>query len=175
MNRNSPPDDLYRRAKQILLPLLAAEDKREELLIDAFYLHDPLLHGIELKGSAGLLASKLIKKLLDYGRVPGGEHSLARLLLTVRYNCGDDKHAEIDELIGIANALDRLREHERLEPTVAPITPASPFLIQTIDTPRDQRSPTVFIRYARGGSDNSQCFNAWQLRRDIDIIFPCLL
>jgi Effector-associated domain 8 len=96
MSQNPPSDDLFPRAKQILLPILADEGEREALLIAAFYLHDPLLHGIELKGAAGPFASKLIKKLLDYGCLPGGEHSLARLLLTARYGCGVDKHAEIN-------------------------------------------------------------------------------
>src|SRR5262249_36827626 len=155
-----PSDDLFPRAKQILLPMLADEGEREALLIDAFYLHDPLLHGIELKGAAGPVASKLIKKLLAYGSLPGGEHSLARLLLTARYLCGVDKHAEIDALVGIINALNR-PPAPTPEPDEAITTPklhrsvqsSIQTPIQTIDTPREERRPTVFISYARADAE----------------------
>ncbi len=148
--------DLILRIKEILLPLVATEDEREALLIDAFYLRDPLLHGIKLEGAPGPFASKLIKKLLDYGCLPGGEHSLAHLLLSARHGCGVDKHAEIDELVSIINMLNRpSAATPEPDETSAPLPLPTPVQtpIQTIDTPRDERHPTVFISYARADAE----------------------
>jgi len=92
------PHDLFPRALQILLPLVATGDDREALLVQAFYLEDPLLYGIDRHGAPKVFAARCLKKLLEYGCLAEGDHALARLLRAARYDCGADKHAEIDAL-----------------------------------------------------------------------------
>src|SRR5262245_48217322 len=128
------PSELLPRSKKTLLPFVVTEDDREALLTDAFYLHDPLLYGIDRRGEPTVFASKLISKLLDYGCLSQGEHSLARLLLTARYYCGVDKHAEIDDLARMANALCQSAASETKH-TVNVSSDGAPAL-QTISTPR---------------------------------------
>lgn len=152
MTRNIP-SELLPRSKKILAPFVATEDDREALLTDAFYLHDPLLYGIDRKGAPNVFASKLISKLLDYGCLSQGEHSLARLLLTARYYCGVDKHAEIDDLVNIANALCQSATSATKHTVNIPAGPGDPAAPQTIATPRAQRRPTVFISYFHGDKD----------------------
>jgi formylglycine-generating enzyme required for sulfatase activity len=140
------PADLLPRARQIILPLIGTEDEREALLTEAFYLYDPLLYGIERNGAAKVFAIRCIKKLLDHGCLPEGEHALARLLETVRYDCGVDKHSEIDALVQITNALCFEPTIKTVVPSEAVVTPTIP--TQTIATPRTERTPTVFISYS---------------------------
>jgi len=105
MSRN-PPSDLIIRAKEILLPLVATENEREALLIDAFYLSDSrLFYEIDRKGAPAVFASLLIKKLIDHGSPVESRHPLAQLLHMARHHYGDDKHAVIDELISHSNSL----------------------------------------------------------------------
>ncbi|MGH9847330.1 MAG: hypothetical protein ACREEM_52220 [Blastocatellia bacterium] len=47
----TPPPDLLTRARQILLPLAATAEDREALLVETFYLHDPLLYAINRQGA----------------------------------------------------------------------------------------------------------------------------
>jgi formylglycine-generating enzyme required for sulfatase activity len=146
------PPDLFPRARQILLPLVATQVEREALLTEAFYLLDPLLYGISRKGSPKVFAVNCLKKLLDYGCLSKGEHSLARLLLTARYDYGAEKHAEIDALISIANALCQSAVPAP-KPAAIAVPAAGPAPVQTIATPRDERRPTVFISYYHGDAD----------------------
>jgi formylglycine-generating enzyme required for sulfatase activity len=146
------PPDLFPRARQILLPLVATQDEREALLTEAFYLHDPLLYGISRKGSPKVFAVNCLKKLLDHGCLSKGEHSLARLMLIARYDYGVDKHAEIDALISMANALCQSEAHAP-RPAAISVPLAGPAPLQTIATPRDERRPTVFISYYHGDAD----------------------
>lgn len=146
------PPDLFPRARQILLPLVATQDEREALLTEAFYLLDPLLYGISRKGSPKVFAVNCLKKLLDYGCLSKGEHSLARLLLTARYDYGAEKHAEIDALISMANTLCQSAVPAPT-PTAIAVPAAGPAPVQTIATPRDERRPTVFISYYHGDAD----------------------
>ncbi len=139
--------DLLPRARQILLPLVTTTDERDALLTEAFYLHDPLLYGIEREGAPYPFAVKCLKKLLDYGCLPEQEHSLARLLAIARTLCGTDKHSEIDALIQITNEYCRAAEHPT-RPTIALTPPETPAPLQTIETPRTQRRPTVFLSYS---------------------------
>lgn len=146
------PPDLFPRARQILLPLVATQDERDALLTEAFYLHDPLLYGISRNGSPKVFAVNCLKKLLDHGCLSEGEHSLARLLLTARHNCGSDTHAEIDALISMANALCQSAAPAPKSAAIW-VPAAGPASVQTIATPRDQRRPTVFISYYHEDAD----------------------
>ena len=85
--------DLILRIKGILLPLVATDDQREALLIDALYLSDSrLFYEIDRKGAASVFASLLLKKLIDYGSTVEGRHPTAHLLATARFHYGGDKH-----------------------------------------------------------------------------------
>lgn len=159
MIRGLPPD-LLPRARQLLMPFVATEDEREALLTEAFLLHDPLLYGIERKGAPKSFAVNCVKKLIDYGCLAGGEHSLARLLTVLRVDCGVDKHAEVDALIGMANALCKSETPAPPAPRAATSAPpaAGPAPLQTIATPRDERRPTVFISYFHGDTNFANRF-----------------
>ena len=112
---STAPPDLILRARQILLPLVTTDGEREALLTEAFYLQDPLLlYGIDRAGAPKIFAVNLIKRLLDHGLLDSGEHALARLLATARDDCGVDKHAEIDALIAMANALCPAKDRRRV-------------------------------------------------------------
>lgn len=155
MSRHLPPD-LFPRARQILSPFVATVAERDALLTEAFYLRNPLLHNIEREGTPYVFVIRCLKTLLDYGCLADGEHSLACLLLTARYNCGVDKHAEIDDLIRMANALCQSETRKNTVPFAPVDGPArlqTPAQLQTIDTPRDERRPTVFISYHHGDED----------------------
>jgi len=152
MTRNIP-SDLLPRSKKILAPFVVTEDDREALLTDAFYLHDPLLYGIDRRGAPNIFASKLISKLLDYGCLSQGEHSLARLLLTARYYCGVDKHAEIDDLVNMANAICQSAASATKHTVSVPAVAGDSAALLTIATPREQRRPTIFISYAHKDKD----------------------
>jgi formylglycine-generating enzyme required for sulfatase activity len=151
MTRNLPPD-LLSRFRRMLSPFVATVADRDALLTEAFYLRNPLLYGIEREGSPKDFVIRCIKKLLDYGCLSDGEHSLACLLLTVKPDCGVDKHAEIDELIELANGLccGGVREPKDAVP-FAPV--GGPAQLQTIATPWDERMPTVFVSYSRNDAD----------------------
>jgi formylglycine-generating enzyme required for sulfatase activity len=145
MSQNVPPD-LISRARQILQPLVSTIDEREALLTEAFYSHDPLLYAIKREGAPKVFLVHCLKCLLDHGFLSETEHALARLLTIARVDCGVDKHAEIDELIEVANSLDRAAVLKESEP--APLHP-DPAPVQTLATPRQERRPTVFISYSR--------------------------
>ena len=138
------PSDLIPRAWQLLQPLTATEDDREALLLAAFYSDNPTLYdGIDREGSSSKFALKCIKTLLEYGCLAENEHSLSRLLGMVRKECGVDKHPEIDTLKDILN------QHCQGAAPPQPFTPTIvPAPVQTIETPRSERRPTVFISYA---------------------------
>jgi len=88
------------RIIDILSPLVAPENEREALLIDAFYLSDPrLFYEIDRRGAASVFSSHLVKKLIDHGGQVEGRRPIARLLFIARRHYGNDKHAEIDGLI----------------------------------------------------------------------------
>jgi hypothetical protein len=142
------PPDFLPRTRQILLPLVATADEREALLTEAFYLHDPLLYRINRQGAAYPFAVNCIKTLLDYGCLAECEHALARLLGVTRTLYGVDKHAEIDELTQLANALCAAAAAQPARPSAALTPPVEPAAVQTIATPREQRQPTVFLSYA---------------------------
>jgi formylglycine-generating enzyme required for sulfatase activity len=152
MTRNIP-SELLPRSKNILLPFVVTEEDREALLTDAFYLHDPLLYGIDRKGSPNVFASKLISRLLDYGCLSQGEHSLARLLLTARFYCGVDKHAEIDDLVSMSNMLCQSATSATKHTVNIPAVARDSVALQTIATPHAQRRPTIFISYCHGDKD----------------------
>ncbi|MGH6629542.1 MAG: TIR domain-containing protein, partial [Burkholderiales bacterium] len=145
----TPPPDLLTRARQILLPLAATAEDRDTLLIQAFYLHDPLLHRIDRGGASKAFAVRLIKTLLDYGFLDEGDHALARLLATARAESGADKHAEIDALAASLKQTDAPAP----KPPAPLAPPAAPAPLQTLATPREDRQPTVFISYARADQE----------------------
>ncbi|RMG71792.1 MAG: TIR domain-containing protein [Chloroflexi bacterium] len=155
------PPDILPRARKIIQPMVGTEDERDALLTEAFYVYDPLLYSIERGGAPKVFAVLCIRKLLDYGCLPNGEHALARLLTTARYDCGVDKHPEIDALNGILNALCN-ESKVTPKPEVASAMPITSAL-QTIATPRNERTPTVFISYSHTDTDFAQ-----QLIRDLN-------
>lgn len=144
MHNLSP--DLMPRTRQILLPFVGTLDEREALLTEAFYLQDPLLYRIKRDGTPKNFCVMCVKTLLDYGCLPDGAHALARLLMTVRYDCGADKHAEIDALIDMLNALCGALPPAPTDPPPPPKPITTP--PQTLATPRAERLPSVFISYS---------------------------
>jgi formylglycine-generating enzyme required for sulfatase activity len=146
MSQTIPPD-LLPRARLILQSLVTTVEEREALLTEAFYTYDPLLYGITREGSPKVFLINCLKALLDHGFLSDAEHSLARLLIVARIDCGMDKHQEIDELIKTANSLPKPALHKSPESRTTVLIDHAP--IQTIEVPRTDRRPTVFISYSR--------------------------
>ncbi len=147
------PDDIFPRTRQLLTPFVTTVEDRDALVTEAFFLHDPIVSNIALEGAPKTFCVKLIKKLINYGCLTTDEHSLARLLTTLRYDCGVDKHPEIDELVGIMNAVcgdDKPLVADKPDPTPIESAPI------TIDTPKDDRKPTIFISYSRQDTETAQ-------------------
>src|SRR5262245_36160455 len=146
--------ELIIRIKDILSPLVTTENEREALLIDAFYLSDPrLFYEIDRRGAASVFSSHLVKKLIDHGGRVEGRRPIAQLLFIARRHYGNDKHAEIDELIEQSSGIGQ-PSPDPAPKLAAPVTPApTQNSIQTIDTPREERRPTVFISYARADAE----------------------
>ena len=152
------PPDLLPRTRQILLPLVRTEDEREALLTDSFYTipDSRIYHQIKRDGTPVGFTTLCIKKLLDYGCLMEGQHALGRLLETTKYYCGVEKHATIDDIVTTINqlCLDIVPTDTSSESRELPSTPSLP--TQTIDTPRDQRTPTVFISYSHADAEFAQ-------------------
>jgi formylglycine-generating enzyme required for sulfatase activity len=144
--------DLFSRARQVLQPLVATVEERGALLTEAFYSHDPILSSIQREGAPKIFIVNCLRIILDHGFLPTGEHALARLLIVAKYDCGVEKHPEIDELISIANSLDKtpVAKNAEQKPAVLPNDPAP---VQTIETPRNDRRPTVFVSYSHNDSE----------------------
>lgn len=144
---NRLPPDLITRVKPLLLPYVRDKDEREALFVETYFLRDPRpLDQINFEGSPDVFTVRciadLVQKIGCLAESGDRQHALAALLLTVRAQSGVEKHAEIDHWLALLNA-------ECAAPTIeparaAPITTPS----QTIATPRDQRTPTVFISYS---------------------------
>jgi formylglycine-generating enzyme required for sulfatase activity len=152
---SQPPADVFPRARQLIQPFVSTVDDREALITEAFYTHDPILASIELEGKPKVFCVRLVRTLLDYGCIATNEHALARLLTTLRYDCGVDKHAEIDDLVGITNS-GCGEEHPPAKSEPAPVTmrdaPVTSAPV-TIDTPSEERKPTVFISYSHADTE----------------------
>lgn len=153
----SLPDNFLPRATQLLLPKFATPDEREAWLAQAFFLNDPrLYHDLrQMSGAPIVYVTRCITALLTAKCIPGRDvHSLALLLNAVRIASAPAEQREIDELVtlldpmcGPDSAPDTVNkptiESTGTQPIVKPVNP-----LQTIDTPEDQRTPTVFISYA---------------------------
>ncbi|MFZ4986708.1 MAG: TIR domain-containing protein, partial [Blastocatellia bacterium] len=144
------PRDLIPRIKTILMPILETVQDREALLIDAFYLEDPTLHEFDLSGTTSLFTSKLIKRLLDHGNLADGTASLAHLLRTARHSLGSEHHQPLEDLISAIQATPQPAEGTSFATVAARTQPAQPdaALVQSIDIPRQNRRPSVFVSYS---------------------------
>ncbi|HEX4947018.1 MAG TPA: SUMF1/EgtB/PvdO family nonheme iron enzyme, partial [Blastocatellia bacterium] len=137
------PPDLLPRVRQVLLPLVETEDDREDLLLDAFFLVDPLLYGISRQGSPNQFLNVCLKQLLAYDARSMPEHPLALFLRAASYRAPIHR-AEFDALTALANTLGRLPAPP---PPTTPTTNIDAPLV-TLATPRGERRPTVFLSYA---------------------------
>jgi formylglycine-generating enzyme required for sulfatase activity len=144
------PKDLIPRIKKILMPILETPDAREALLIDAFYLKDPTLHEFDLSGTTSLFTSKLIKRLFDHGNLADGTPSLAHLLTTARHSLGTEHHQPLEDLISAIQASPLPAEGPASTTVAVRSLPAQSAAasVQSIDIPRENRRPSVFVSYS---------------------------
>ena len=158
MPAETQPDrsQILPRARQILLPLVATEDEREALLTDAFYLlpDSRLYHLIKREGTAMAFTTQCIRKLIDYGCVTEETHALSQLLGAARMYCGIDKHAEIDDLVTLADKMCAESTSASTDSDAATQPPAQG--VQTLATPISERGPTVFISYSHADDTFAQ-------------------
>ena len=153
------PADLITRVKPLLLPYVGDKAEREALFIETYFLRDPRpINQINFEGSAEVFTIRciadLVHKIGCLAETGEQQHALAALLMTVRSRCEARKHAEIDALVAIANAI--CAEANR-PPDAKPVTPAaSPAPTQTVDTPRDERRPAVFVSYSHADDTFAQ-------------------
>lgn len=151
------PPTLITELKPILLPYMRDRDEREALLIEAFFLLDPRpLEVVTLDGGADIFAVKCMADLISkVGCVAGEnrEHTLSVLLKTVRSRCDALRQAEIDRWLPILNDECIAKSHnEPPRPDASPVmTPP-----QTLDTPIEQRQPSVFISYSHADDTFAQ-------------------
>lgn len=142
------PPDCMRRATALLLPHMCTVEERDAWLAQAFYTTEQrLYHQIAREGKPIIFVTNCIKTLLDFGCLTSGQHALSLLLDVMRLVVGIDEQTAIDQLVADMNATCG----EVPPPTTPPIpTPAPPGTrpIQTIETPLDTRTPTVFISYS---------------------------
>jgi hypothetical protein len=150
------PTDFLMRVSRIIAPFTSQQDDREALIDQAFFLYDLIAHHVELDGKPHVFRSRLIKQLMQHGCMPSGDHSVARLLETVKPDCGVEKHAEIDTLMHIANTqcaeVPAATAVTNTPTTSAPVTTPP----QSIETPRAERQPTVFISYSHDDAEMPQ-------------------
>lgn len=145
------PPDFLPRATRILLPRFSAADEREAWLAQAFFLSDPrLYYDLRLlEGAPIVTVTRTITALLNAACLPGRKtHALAVLLSAVKLGSPEPLHPEIDSLVTLLEPLcsGETRSTTTAKP-VAPVQrPSKP--LQTIETPEDERTPTVFISYA---------------------------
>lgn len=87
---------------ELLIPLMGNEQQRRALLTSAFLGYSPgLLDIFDYSGSTNSFTVNLIRSLMDYGEVEGGESALEALLKTCRNYVGRDKQRRIDALMDV--------------------------------------------------------------------------
>jgi len=140
------PPDFFVRVVQILVPYFPTKVERESFLIQAFYLAEPRIpYLIQTDGSPDTFATLCVKALLDFGCLDG-KHSLSHLLQTIRDYMGIEKHHEIDELVKLLEPLCS-DSFQASEDATTPLSSLSGDVV-TVDTPTEERSPTIFINYS---------------------------
>lgn len=150
------PSDFLPRTTQLLLPRLTAPDEREAWLAQAFFLNDPrLYHDLrQLDGVPIVYVTRCITALLTAKCIPGRDvHSLALLLNAVRIGSAPAEQREIDTLVEILDPMcgpgaPEINTPQEDKPIKKPALP-----LQSIDTPEDKRTPTVFISYSHQDDD----------------------
>lgn len=145
------PPDFLPRATRILLPRFNAADEREAWLAQAFFLSDPrLYHDLRMvEGAPIVTVTRTITALLNAACLPGRKmHALATLLSAVKLGSPEPMHREIDSLVSLLKPLCSGDPKAKISSKlVVPMQrPSNP--LQTIETPEDERTPTVFISYA---------------------------
>jgi hypothetical protein len=149
----SLPRNFITRVRQLLEPRVESLDKREALLTEAFYLSEPRLYKQILReGTPSDFAVLCTKATLDFGCFEDNTHALAVLLLTLRDSCGPKDQQEVDDIVKIVDALcqDTVSQTST-PPGVTRPSPVTP--LQTVSTPANQRTPTVFISYSHTDKD----------------------
>ncbi len=140
------PPDLFLRIKRLMLPHVTSPTEQETLLTDAFYLTEPRLFAQIRRGDdANTFATLCLKTLFDFGCPFENTHSVALLLEALRFYCGVQQHRDIDEIVLIVNAICAQPPPAQEEPPPTAPPSESP---QTITTPAEKRTPTVFISYS---------------------------
>lgn len=156
------PHNFLPRATQVLLPRLSTPDEREAWLAQAFFLNEPrLYHDLrQLTGAPIVYVTRCITALLTAKCVPGREvHSLALLLNAVRIGSAPAEQREIDDLVTMLDPMcgpdsgpdTEEPQHPPKLPDGTGTRPAVP--LQSIDTPLEKRTPTVFISYSHRDDD----------------------
>ncbi len=147
------PPDFITRLKPLILPFTSTVEDRDNLLTEAFYLADQRLYQqIKREGNPNGFCINCIKTLIDFGCMSDGTHALTPLLNTIRAQSGVDKQREIDQLAPLVNGL--CDQSDAAAAPVSPVPPKTP--TQTINTPIEQRTPTVFISYSHQNTEFAQ-------------------
>ncbi|MBX7213033.1 MAG: SUMF1/EgtB/PvdO family nonheme iron enzyme [Thermoflexales bacterium] len=144
------PPNFVTRVKHVIAPLSTTLAERRSLLTEAFTTNGglSLVRDIDVDARAGLFAVDCVGKLLAMSCFASGQHPLAALLEVARDRLGAEADAKIGELITLSNGLCAQEARPRAtappQDAVAPIHQAP---VQSAETPRDERLPSVFISY----------------------------
>ena len=163
MNIASLPSDFVTRAKRLLAPEVRTLTQRETLLGESFFGRPELLGMFNYDIDGNTFASHCAQKLLQQSCSPNQPHPLAILLDTIRFAKDDLICAEIDTLMELlAQACADPSPTSTTRPTLPSDTrntapPAHPTIRSiSVDTPKAERQPSVFICYSRQDSDAAQ-------------------
>ncbi len=149
--QNLPPD-LLPRLTQLLMPHLN-EEERDAWLTQAFYLTESrLYHQIDMSGSSIVFTTKCLKTLFKFECLPSGIHSVSALLGAIKLGVGAGQQAEFDSLMKV---VDTLCQPEKAEPEHSDPLPPVQQEPQTVQTPRTERTPTLFISYSSADRDSA--------------------
>ena len=143
------PNDLFARLTKLLLPYMRDFEDRDYWLSQAFFLTETrLYHQIDREGTPENFVSRCLKTLFAFGCFPDQQHSLSQLLTTIAAHQTSEQRVEIELLVPVINVVcnpDPSSTDQHLSPSLLPAPAVS---VQTIDTPREERSPTIFLSYS---------------------------
>ncbi len=143
------PANYITQVKSILTKLCMTEADRTSLLLETFAIRGRyVLADIDFGGNANVFTVKCIDTLLGVDCFEDGTQPLAALLETVKANRGAEAEQAIDALIALANS----KCVEGAPVAMGPVdrqAVAGDTALQSGDTDRELRTPTVFVSYAR--------------------------
>lgn len=151
------PSAIFQQLVQFIQPFMIDPEEREAWITQAFYLREPRIFGnLDRQGAPMVFTVKCVRFLIDSECFvdPNREHPASVLLNTLRMGCGNEKHKQIDALVSVLDDVCSEPIPTPAAPAASP-RPADP-IVQSIATPFDKRTPTIFLSYSHANTDFAQ-------------------